>query len=193
VAPVVLVQDLTKGPYQSGVTPCAGTITWNTIDGAAGSSINILLNDKAGSLTPDLGSQFLGRSFSITWLEIQNVTGAGIETVDLMIRVGKRSDTLLGGVPSDAASLFSIQENDNGLAVPVEMFEFASGAEGGPNIYRTFLGDNTNTLGSRRQYEPEPNITIGPGGSIIITNINQPLIGQILRVSVRGFYQEQPS
>jgi len=197
VAPVVLVQDLTKGPYQAGVTPAAGTINWivPTI-GTSTSTVILMLNDKLGSITPILGNQFDGRSFSVTWMEFQNATVAGsVEAFpDLILRLLKRSDVVAAGTPTAATGLFEIQDNDGTKRVPVEIFTFDNGPSQGSNIWRGLMGDNINTLGSRRTIEPEPNVTIGPDDALVlIANSDPSSTDQTIRVSFRGFYQEQPS
>jgi len=191
VAPVVLVQDLTKGPYQAGVTPCIGTLTWSVLI-AGTSSWLLLLNDKIGSVTPDLGIGFAGRSISISWIEIQNSTTAIEAIPDLQLRLGKRENALLG-VPTVSDQMTSILENDGVARVPVEQFNMSSGVQGGRLIWRGQLGDNLNTLGSRRIIEPEPQLVLGPRDVLILTTTNTFTADQALRVNIRGFYQEQPS
>jgi len=192
VAPVCLVQDLTKGPYQSGVSPCAGSIAWQIALAASGSVV-IVLNDKLGSLTPVLGPQFKGRSFSLTWAEMQN-TNATDSIDDLRIQVVDRAAVLATGVPTASAPFFAIQEGDGKLTVPVELFAFdAAAPAGGGTIWTGILGDNQNTLGSRRTMEPEPNVTIGPSTAVLIRNLGgTPAGATVVFVSVRGFYQQQP-
>jgi len=196
VAPVVLVQDLTKGPYQAGVTPAAGTISAN-FEVGGGSTVVLMLNDKAGSITPILDRQFDGRSYSVTWYEMQAAVVAINETLeDLQLFVTTRARVVSAGVPNSAASFFSIQENDGTRTVPVEFFSFESAVlqplTG--RIWRGLIGDNTNTLGARRTIEPQPNITIGPNDAIVLfSNVDPTTSTQVLRISARGFYQEQPS
>jgi len=194
VAPVVLVQDLTVGPYQAGVTPAAGAIIWN-VPNATNAALVIMLNDKSGSPTPELGQEFDGRSFSVTWIEIQNVTDD--VTIELLDRLEMGLDSrasAAANTPISSARLISIQDNDGKREVPVEMFGYDSTVQGGSVFWRGLLGDNTNTLGSRRTYEPTPNLTIGPGSAIVLRNLpSAQLNAQTLFVSVRGFYQEQPS
>jgi len=194
VAPVVLVQDLTKGPYQAGVTPCAGRQEVITNTGSLW-SIALLLNDKAGSLTPVLGNQFQGRSFSLTWAEIQakDVSTPG-DLLDIQIALGKRSDVVAAGVPTGARVMTQIQGNDGSLSVPVEMFFYNNASLGSEIFWRGLLGDNTNALGSRRTIDAEPSVTIGPEDAIIITTgIIATAGGEIIYTNYRGFYQEQPS
>jgi len=194
VAPVVLVQDLTEGPYQSGVTPAAGVIAFQT--GATGTgSLAILLNDKPGSITPVLDRQFDNRSFSVSWIEIQlrDVLAAIEPLDDLRFSIGTRASVVAAGVPTSAESLVAIQINDGSQLIPVELVFIAAGIAQGSLIWRGVLGDNTNTLGSRRTMEPEPNITIGPNDALIFTNATTTIAAQDLFVTVRGFYQEQPA
>jgi len=197
VAPVVLVQDLTVGPYQAGVTPCAGSIVWNLpVDAGGLQAYVLLLNDKAGSVTPVLGKQFDGRSFSVTWMDIQNATAGGnAEELSFQLQLIPRANVVAAGVPINAENLVSIQDNDGTITVPVEAFTFdPPGVATGATIWRGILGDNTNTLGSRRTLEPNPTITIGPKDAILFRQIDVIAVTtQALRVNVRGFYQEQPS
>jgi len=193
VAPVVIVQDLTRGPYQAGVTPCAGTITWDIPALVGDSSVNIMLNDKLGSVIPDLGANFLGRSFSITWLEIQQAELIAPELLDIIVLIQNRTAAVPGTI-NNSEPLFSILENDGSLSVPVEMFGMDTGAaSSGSFLWRTFLGANINVLGAQRQYEPSPNLTLGPNDSLVVTSNTAPAATQRLRVSIRGFYQQQPS
>jgi len=193
VAPVVLVQDLTEGPYQAGVTPAAGALRLTT--GALGSfSFAIILNDKPGSITPVLDAQFDNRSFSFTWAEISNVTLPSVDLANLRLRLAKRSDVAAIGVPTTAASLVSIQENDGSIAVPVEIFGFDTALIAGADIWRGLLGDNTNTLGIRREFDNlQPTITIGPDDALLFVATAGVATGGDIDWAVRGFYQEQPA
>jgi len=193
VAPVVLVQDLTQGPYQAGVTPAAGQSRLvTTLDNQW--SFAVLLNDKPGSLTPVLDKQFDGRSFSFTWFEMQNITLSPAAANNMILRLASRAAVVAAGVPTDARNLFAIQNNDGTLRVPVETFQFNSLAVGGTDIWRGILGDNTNTLGSRRTFDPTPNITIGPKDALVFAT-GEPMQndGEVVQMNMRGFYQEQPS
>jgi len=195
VAPVVLVQDLTQGPYQAGVTPASGTLPVTTVDSQRW-AFAVLLNDKLGSLTPVLDNQFNGRSFSFTYAEISNldVPAANMET--LRLRLCKRSDVVAAGVPQASSQLTSIQNNDGTQFVPVEIFTFGSQNIPGTNIWTGHMGDNTNTLGSVKIFDNlKPNITIGPDDALVFgtstTAGNLPL-DLTVRMAVRGFYQLQP-
>jgi len=191
VAPVALVQDLTKGPYQSGVTPCAGSIQWTpSVVGIV--PIVILLNDKAGSITPRLDDQFKDRSFSVSFAEFQNIDIDALSLTNVRIGLTKRATVVAAGVPTQSQQLISIQDNDGDLSVPVEFFAFA-----GPInlqnavIYQTVIGDNVNVVGSRRTLDPDPSITIGPNDAIVIDLTI--VTGGNAFVNVRGFYQQQPA
>jgi len=194
VAPVVLVQDLTQGPYQAGVTPAAATITINVPNGNI-SGTAIILNDKTGSVTPVLGNQFEGRSFSVTWLEIQYLANVN-ETealLDCELSLANRG-VLSALTPDQNSQLVSIQNNDGGQHVPVEMFGFNAGIFGASSpIWRGALGNNLNILGSRRTIEPFPHITIGPVDAIIFRPGPIPTNSGNIILSMRGFYQEQPA
>jgi len=198
VAPVVIVQDLTKGPYQSGVTPAAGERL--LVVGGAGQpdafTFAVLLNDKPGSLTPVLDTQFIGRSFSFSFVEISNISIAAPDVQDLALRLAKRADVVAAGVPTSASNLTSIQENDGTDNVPVEIFGFNDVEIPGVNLWRGFLGDNTNTPGAIKTLDDiQPNITIGPEDALIFTNTASGTagLGGSIGSAYRGFYQEQPS
>jgi len=193
VSPVVMVQDLTKGPYQAGVTPSAGEIVFDLPTGAF-PIYALVLNDKKGSLTEVLGPQFDARSFSVTWFEMQLVPSTPGEVIgQLQFFLAKRSD-VFGNVPDKASQLTSIQNNDGSQGVPVEQFTFDAGFSVGDKIiWRGLLGDNVNTLGSRRTIAPSPEITIGPKDALLLRNGIAALTDQQIYVSVRGFYQEQPA
>jgi len=192
VAPVVIVQDLTKGPYQSGVTPAAGELRLVPSGGTVW-SFAVLLNDKPGSLTPVLDQQFKDRTFSFTWADISNIGITG--PVDsLALTLTTRAAIVALGVPTGGNSLVSIQTNDGSIAVPVEIFSFAAVAPVGSNIWRGALGDNTNTLGSRRTFENiQPNITIGPEDALVFKTTSTTAGIASMQLAVRGFYQEQPA
>jgi len=194
VAPVVVVQDLTKGPYQAGVTPAAGTQKLGVSDQARW-SFAIILNDKPGSITPVLDAQFNARSFSFTWAEFQNIGLLAVDLTDLSLNLVPRSTVVAAGVPTNASSLVSIQNNNGSVKIPVEIFTFAAEITG-TQIWRGILGDNLNTPGSRRTLEDiKPNITIGPEDALIFTSGQASSAGQeeFILMSVRGFYQEQPA
>jgi len=194
VVPTVLVQDLTLGPYQAGVTPAAGEARLLTSLGNLW-SFAIIMNDKLGSLTPRLGAQFKDRTFSFTWAEIVNIDVPASEMASLFLRLSTRADVLAAGIPSASSQLISIQSNDGSLKVPVEIFEFGATDIPGAQIWRGLLGDNTQTLGSRRTFEiVKPNITIGPDDALVFTTQNATAVGgESVQINVRGFYQEQPA
>jgi len=191
VAPVVLVQDLTVGPYQAGVVPCASEsrLSGNNLPW----SIVVLLNDKAGSLTPVLDRQFDNRSFSLTWSDIQNIDILAVDADNFRLQLSTRADVVAMGVPTQANSFFSIQNNDGKVSVPVEIFQFDATPATGSIIWRGVLGDNTNALGSRRTWDDiQPNITIGPNDALVFTSPFNPGTGTI-QTNYRGFYKEQPA
>jgi len=189
IAPVALVQDLTKGPYQAGITPAMGTL--QVISDVAGLfTLALILNDKAGSLSANLGKQFDDRSFSVSNAEMQNV-GADSMT-DMRVRLVPRSAVVAFGVPISSAKLVSIQDNDGSLTVPVEMFGF-NGTLAGVDIWRGILGDNLNTVGSLRTVDAVPAITIGPKDALIITDATGPGAVVNIRFNIRGFFQQQPA
>jgi len=198
VAPVVVVQDLTVGPYQSGVTPAAGT---ETVIPATGDTFAfaVMMNDKPGSPTPVLPNQFNNRSFSFSWIDLQNVdipAPTGLEEIELSL--APRSTIVAQAAAQSGSNLVSIQGNDGSITVPVEIFGFAQPTVVTPRtrIWQGILGDNTNVLGSRRTLEDiKPNITIGPEDALIVqatASLTQPIVLGIY-LSVRGFYQEQPA
>jgi len=196
VAPVVLVQDLTIGPYQAGVTPCAATIRWQVDASPIISALVIVLNDKAGSPTPVLGDQFEGRSFSVTEIALQNASQQLFS--DLRVKVASRQQAL-NGLVSVAASFASIQNNPGNVTVPVELFGFDAGVgTGGLSIWRGILGalgvtPSENEL-SMRNILPQPNMTIGPNDALILENFTPGTGGNdAIFISVRGFYQQQPA
>jgi len=194
VAPVVIVQDLTIGPYQAGVTPCAGELQFDLI-AAQNSVYALILNDKLGSVTEVLGRQFDDRSFSVTHFEMQNAGSVlPLEVISqLQFFLAPRA-VVFAGVPNKSAFLTSIQNNDGTQGVPIEHYGFDAGLGLGDKIiWRGLLGDNNNTLGSRRTLEPIPNITIGPKDALCLRNGIVPTTDQQLFISIRGFYQEQPA
>jgi len=191
VAPIVIVQDLSKGPYQAGVTPAAGEINLVAAGTTNPVSVAVALNDKAGSFIEKLGPQFDDRSFSVTHIEIQNQTLAQA-LLELTLALAKRSDVFAASVPNASNVLQSIQNGDGTKPVPVELFNFSAADVGGTVIWRGLLGDNTNTLGSRRTIDPLPNVTIGPDDVLVFASNNAGVPPDVL-VHIRGFYQQQPA
>jgi len=195
VAPVVMVQDLTKGPYQSGVTPAGGTRQLNPNVGQAW-TFAILLNDKLGSVTEVLDRQFDNRSFSFTWAELINKSAAPTVDgfLDLGMAVVPRSLIFGAGIPQTSSQLISILDNDSTQKVPVEIFGFLEQLSfPNSNLWVGTLGDNVNSPGSTRTWDDiQPNITIGPTGALIIAGGDLPSSASVA-VSLRGFYQEQPA
>lgn len=191
VAPVALIQDLTKGPYQAGVTPLAGAQQLN-MTGTNTGSLAVLINDKPGSPTLKLGPQFKDRSFSVTWVEIQNLS-ATLDFDDLRLQLVPRSLLIAAGPPTAANSLYSIQNNDGSLKGSVELMAFDAVALTGAIIWRGRLGNNLNTLGSLRTFEPEPNVTIGPDDVLALVNPTAVPGAASIQLSIRGFYQQQPA
>jgi len=199
VAPVVLVQDLTKGPYQAGVTPAAGAARLTAAPGPGptdGWSFGVMLNDKPGSITPVLDLQFDERSFSFTWAQIENAGGFAVGELDeLELKLTTRANVIAAGVPTDSQRLVSIQGSDKARDIPVEIFEWDFVSISGKLLWRGLLGDNTNTVGRTMIFEEIiPSITIGPEDVLVFTtrNVNAQTAGEI-RMAVRGFYQEQPA
>jgi len=196
VAPVVIIQDLTQGPYQAGVSPAAGQNRMAPVQTTLGWAFAVVLNDKPGSITPVLGNQFNDRSFSFTWAELQNIGLVAADVDDVNLRLVNRSVIVSAGVPDTATNLISIQNSDGSLRVPVEIFGFetvfVTGAGG--ILWRGVIGDNVNTDGSRRVFENiQPNITIGPNDALLFNAIDSPIATGEIQLNLRGFYQEQPS
>jgi len=195
VAPVVLVQDLTKGPYQSGVTPAAGQLP-TALPSATTGAMALILNDKPGSVAENLGSQFNGRSFSVTYIEMQyEPSDNPIPLDDVRLSLGPRAN-VFAGTPSNSEVLIDIQNNDGTRHVPVEMFGFETGLTVLTPIWRGHFGDNTNSVGSRRTIEPTPEITIGPDDALIFmnfTNMAAAINPSNMDIHVRGFYKEEPA
>lgn len=195
VAPVVLVQDLTQGPYQAGVTPAAGERRLVNQGIGTDWAFAIMLNDKVGSVTPVLGAQFDDRSFSFTNAEVQANGFDAADLADLRLNLTSRANVVAAGVPTEAVQLSSIQNNDGTKKVPVEIFVYDNAAIVAiSRLSRFALGDNTNTLGSRRSFENlKPNITIGPKDVLTFSPAAAiTVVGGSMFMSVRGFYQEQP-
>ena len=193
IAPVTMIQDLTKGPYISGVTPAAGTARGASV-ALQDWSYAIILNDKPGSVTEVLGAQFNDRSFSFSWADIQNLTLAAAGVDELSLKVGKRSGVFAAGVPVLSEPFHVIQNGDGVRNVPVEIFFFNNADIAGGTIWRGSLGDNTNTPGRIRTFENiQPNITIGAGEALIFTGAQDAVEAGTTQLALRGFYQEQPS
>jgi len=201
VAPVVLIQDLTLGPYQAGVTPAAANQTLVPLASATGWAFAVILNDKVGSVTPVLPRQFIGRSFSFTYADIVNreppIIAADME--DVRLRLGNRSAVIAAGIPTASRAFANIQTNRREpdspqVTIPVEIFAFNAAVVNGSTIWSGNFGDNTNTVGSRKVFEDiQPNITIGPNDALIVSNLTSPAASAgTVSIALRGFYQEQP-
>jgi len=192
VVPVTLVQDLTVGPYQAGITPFAGTET------IAGTNINqsiaILLQDKPASTTPVLVG-FEGRSASITWIEVQNQND---EELGFTMTLVTRAAFVAGAiVPVSAFQCISIQNNDGTLQVPVSLQSFGELPVSLPSdgqFWKIRLAGNLTVNGRNgvTEYSPDPNLTLSPDDVLILTLTDLPGLGGPIRMNVRGFYQQQP-
>jgi len=193
IVPVTMIQDLTKGPYQAGVTPCAGEErVFQAAAATTGFTIAVMLNDKVGSITPVLPAQFDDRSFSITWMEAINVATVVDPINDLRIGLQDRA-TFVAQTPTGSQQLVSIQNNPGNIVVPVELFSFDDlSIPANQTIIRTSLGNNTNTLGVTRQFEPTPHITIGPKDVMVVWSPSTNT-ARNFQLNIRGFYQEQPA
>jgi len=197
VVPVAMVQDLTVGPYQAGVSPVAFTMIAPQLPGFT-NQIVIFLNDKAGTVAA-IGQEFAGRSFSVTWIEVQLIVvmdGTNGPPYDIEVFVIPRSREVANVQPITAAArAISIQNNDGSRTLPVNMLFHDQGGlffTDDEKIWQGILGNNTNTLGSRRTLEPQPNVTIGPDDAILIQMPNGGTgFDANLAISIRGFYQEQ--
>lgn len=189
VVPTVQVQDLTKGPYQAGVTPGAGTgqITTNVL---GGSQVAILLNPTGAlvAVLPEL--DFEGRSFSITELECINRGGGTFTSMRWLMT--PRANVLAAGAPTALFQLQPVQEGDGIRRIPVVIVTFASGGiiTTNPDFYNGGPAAN-GSAGSRIRPLMRPEHTIGPAQALVIED--QSLVTSVLSFNVRGFYQEQPN
>jgi len=110
VVPVALVQDLTKGPYQAGVTPAARNIIMPQ-GSTTNPTMTIAMQDKpGGTVTPVLPDSFKNNTFSITWMEI-SAEDTNIINQPIIIGIIPRSQIALL-TPTENARLVSIQNND---------------------------------------------------------------------------------
>lgn len=191
VVPTVLIQDLTVGPYQAGVTPASGSIDLS-LTTIVNNTIAVFLQDKPQSITPVLGDQFEGRSFSTTWIDMQAIDPNIIETV--VMELTDRARLVAAGIPVKQIELISIQENPNGLTVPVAMATFPATTiipTSGPLWQGRLEGISANNSPTVRIIEPIPQNTIGPEDVIIVRFISSGAAQ--LFFNIRGFYQQQPS
>jgi len=197
VVPVAMVQDLTVGPYQAGVTPVAFTVKFLQLPGFT-NQCAVFLNPKAGTIQA-IGDTFKGRSFSVTWIEVQllvRMDGTLGPPYFIEVYLIPRSRELANVQPITAASTaVSIQNNDGSRLLPVQILCHDMGGLlflQPEKIWEGILGNNTNTLGSRRTIEPQPNVTIGPDDAILVQLLNGgSTFDADLSISLRGFYQEQ--
>jgi len=198
VVPVAMVQDLTVGPYQAGVTPVAFTVKFTILPGFT-NQCAVFLNAKAGTIAALEGEEFKGRSFSVTWVEMQLLTrvdGTGGPPYFIELFLIPRSREVANVQPITAAArAVSIQNNDGSRTLPVNILCHDQGGlffTADEQIWQGILGNNTNTLGSRRTIEPQPNVTIGRDDAILVQMLNPTsAFDGDLSISIRGFYQDQ--
>jgi len=193
VVPVTMIQDLTKGPYQAGVTPFAGNMAAGVTITPGSSSFAFVLEPKAGSQTPtvEVVRSMAGKSFSLTWIEFQNNTAGNLPT--LQLHLISRTAWRAQGVLDRVGNPIGIQINHT-VHPPLQIEGYdATVPVTTPDtiLWSGTLGDNLNTTGSRREYEPEPNVTVGPDDALVGVIIGAAA-GGTMSVNVRGFYQEQP-
>jgi len=198
VVPMVLIQDLTVGPYQAGVSPCAGSESLNIASDDTTGTIAIFLQDKPASITPELGPQFDGRSFSGTFIDMQN--NFVDPAIDVQMLLTGRAQLIAAGVPSNQTQLTSIQENPDGLAtVPVAIaaFNAVNVAAQSALLWRGRLeGLVANNSPTVREIQATPQNTIGPKDVILLKFTTGTLGGGPgiqVRFNIRGFYQQQPN
>jgi len=194
VVPVALVQDLTKGPYQAGVTPCAAGFLMPAGNIALNPSTAVLLQDKPSTLTPVLPGSFDNDTYSMTWVEISS---EAVNLTDQEVRMGLiNRSALTAFVATQAQRLLSIERNDGTQTVPVEMqfYDDPVVLLTSQTLWRGTLaapsGPNVN-IATLLVYEPEPQITIGPDDVIVFQTV--PGGTNRINISIRGFYQQQPA
>lgn len=193
VVPTVQVQDLTVGPYQAGVTPSGVSIN---MGGAVGRQFVVFLNPDtaippAADLTEDI--RFIGRSFSITGMQLIN------RTVNLgRIRVGLIPRGSLGAPTLSAIKQLIPIQNGNGLqrvpvvvgtiiAIPFAIFPAAQEIFRGelyPNVGAGAVGPTIIPAG-------DPEITLESTDVLIVEEL-LGIGGGVMDFSLRGVYQEQP-
>jgi len=102
---------------------------------------------------------------------------------------------IAAGIPTESVQMSSIQNNDGTQKVPVEIFLFNDALiTVNSRLARFALGDNVNTLGTRRTFDDiQPNITIGPEDVLVFVPAVATIGSGTMFFNIRGFYQEQPA
>lgn len=196
VVPVVLVQDLTVGPYQAGVIPAAGGIIWDNLL-VAGSQVVLLLNpDDVAILGGSLGDQFEGRSWTSLQLEVWNRSTTFLASVQVHIT---RRD-LLPGPAADIHQLVQTQQDlpsdipttpPGAHVVPVVMAEFPGGGWV-VNADQLLMEANVGAVTSSTDRFKIPPFTLGPTEVVVITSVTGPAANNSMFLNGYGFYKQEP-
>ncbi len=188
LVPTVQVQDLTKGPYQAGVSPAAGTIV---SPGTVGGQVLLYINPDAGAViqaTLENDTRFIGRSFSLTAIELKARTaGAARYRVGTVPR-----DIITGATLTTRKALVNVQQGNGLLIVPVILATVTAI----PFVLFSTVSEwfHSQQLGDISAAAIPIPIPSSPATVIDITTaliIEETVAGALFDVNVRGFYQEQ--
>ena len=186
VVPTVQVQDLTVGPYQAGVSPCAGTTP--PFNAVVGSQFLILINPDA-TLPVDLpavGPDLTGRSFTAESL-IASSTASNIS-----MRVGLVPRGSLGAATlTNLQSLLLTQEGSGINTVPVVIANVPAVVFViFPAVQEFFRGGQN--IGANNVLEiPLPRGLTIAGPQVVV--LESLIASNALSISVSGFYQQLPN
>ena len=184
VVPTVQVQDLTVGPYQAGVLPAAGT----QVDvGGAGHQMVIMLSPSLALVPPLINTDdaFIGRSFSITELEIRQ-RAAGLSR----LRIGTvPRGVALAATFTVAKNLLNVQQGGGLQPVPVVIYNVpAIPFVVFPVVQEWFHAESILATQNVEVPTERPETTIDRATALVI---EFPLANVLSDVNVRGIYQEQ--
>jgi len=186
VVPVTMIQDLSKGPYQAGVSPASGH---DTLASGIGNQLAILINPNQtlpiqANLANDIN--FIGRSFTITGLQVAGQDGSNIRC-----RVGlvPRANVTAANV-STIQGVNKTQDTPGFPPVPVVIV--------GVVAIAFIIFPAVQETWQMGQVPREPLSMIIPPQGITIRStealvLETPVASGVLDVNVVGFYQEQPN
>lgn len=196
VVPVVVVQDLTQGPYQAGVLPAAGGLIWDNLL-VGGSQCVILLNPDDVALLLNLAFlDFEGRSWTSESLTVWNRSTNFLASVQVHIT---RRD-LLPGPAGDIHQLVQTQQNlpadipttpPGAHVVPVVLAEFPAGGIV-VNADQLIMEGNVGAVTSATDRLTIPPFILGPAEMLVVTSVTGPVANNSMFLNASGFYKQEP-
>lgn len=190
VVPVVVVQDLTVGPYQAGVIPAAGTISFQTL--TAGSQVAIMMNPGSVALLDTETDEFRGRSWTTDILELLNRSAEFLVWSAFIVDRNTAIPPI--AVPASIVSLVETQLNRFGdRRVPVVLAEYPGGLIVTPAAKRIWQQATNSTGTARDSFRLPPGIVLGPTEALVFDNPFGPAAASNAILNASGIYQPQPA